>query len=64
MTPGDIRALRAALGESVATFGARFARGGRAVEEWEQGRRTPDALVIRALDKLADQVRRRQARRT
>ena len=45
MTPREIRALRKALGESVEEFGARFGRGGRAVEDWEQGRRAPDRLV-------------------
>ena len=49
----DIRQLRDSLGEDVATFGARFARSGRTVEQWEQGRRVPDRLVQRLLDDLA-----------
>lgn len=45
LTPAQIKGLRKALGETTAIFGARFARGARAVEDWEQGRRVPDALV-------------------
>jgi integrase len=52
-TPTAIQALRHALGESVATFGARFARSGRVVEDWEQGKRTPNALVVFVLETLA-----------
>jgi len=44
--------LRDYLDENVDTFGARFLRSGRTVEDWEQDRRTPDPLVIRMLDKL------------
>ena len=53
MTPDQIKALRASLGENVATFGARFARSGRTVEDWEQGRRRPDALAVKIMERLA-----------
>lgn len=60
----EVRALRAALGEDTATFGARWHRSKRTVEEWEQGRRRPDPLVIdgiRAL--LADRRKKADAKR-
>jgi putative transcriptional regulator len=53
MTAEAIRALRRTLGEDVETFGARFARSGRTVENWEQGRRAPDPLARRELERLA-----------
>jgi transcriptional regulator with XRE-family HTH domain len=49
MTSAEIKALRHALGETVQQFGARFARSGRSVEDWEQGRRRPDAFILRAM---------------
>lgn len=52
MTPERIKAIRAALGENTKTFGQRFLRSGRAVEEWEQGRRVPDPLIQAELAKL------------
>jgi hypothetical protein len=45
----DVRALRARLGEDTTTFGARWHRSGRTVEQWEQGRRRPDPLVIEGI---------------
>lgn len=48
----QVKRLRAALGENTATFGSRFARSARTVEDWEQGRRVPDALCQRLLDEL------------
>lgn len=57
----DIRQLRDQLGEDVATFGARFVRSGRTVEDWEQGRRTPGALVEAILDHLRGKLRSEQA---
>jgi DNA-binding transcriptional regulator YiaG len=50
--PTLIRELRAQLGEDVATFGARWHRSGRTVENWEQGR-PPDALALDGIRKLA-----------
>jgi len=49
----EVRALRAALGENTETFGARWHRSSRTVEDWEQGRREPDAFVLEAIRKLA-----------
>ena len=57
--PALIRQLRHTLAEDVETFGARFARGGRAVENWEQGRRVPDRLVQDGLVRLRDDIQRR-----
>lgn len=48
----QVKRLRAELDENTATFGARFARSARTVEDWEQGRRTPDPLAQRLLDEL------------
>jgi DNA-binding transcriptional regulator YiaG len=55
MTSNQIRALRRALGEDVETFGRRFLKSGRTIENWEQGRRGrgPDALTQRELARLA-----------
>jgi DNA-binding transcriptional regulator YiaG len=49
----EVRALRAALNENTATFGARWRRSGRTVEQWEQGRREPDAFVLENMRLLA-----------
>lgn len=53
MTPEQIKRLRRALNESTEAFGSRFGRSGRAVENWEQGRRAPDVLVQREMMRLA-----------
>jgi len=49
----EVRALRAALGESTATFAARWQKSGRTIENWEQGRKKPDAFVLTAMRALA-----------
>lgn len=49
----EVRALRAALDENTATFGARWRRSGRTVETWEQGSRQPDPLVLDGIRALA-----------
>jgi DNA-binding transcriptional regulator YiaG len=49
----EVRRLRAALGESVSEFGARFERSGRTVEDWEQGRRRPDPIVMVLMRRLS-----------
>ncbi|HWF86651.1 MAG TPA: hypothetical protein VG222_17455 [Vicinamibacterales bacterium] len=49
----EVRALRAALEEDTATFAARWHRSPRTVEDWEQGRRRPDALAIEGMRELA-----------
>jgi DNA-binding transcriptional regulator YiaG len=48
----QVKRLREQLGENTATFAARFARSSRTIEDWEQGRRVPDALCQRLLDEL------------
>lgn len=45
MTPQQIKDLRADLGETTATFGARYGVSGRTVEDWEQGRHRPSRLA-------------------
>lgn len=57
----EVRALRAALGEDTATFGARFRKSGRSIEDWEQGRRAPDAFVVDALRALAAKTKKAKA---
>jgi DNA-binding transcriptional regulator YiaG len=52
-TNDRIKALRAATGETAEVFGARFGRSGRTVEDWEQGRRRPDVMVLLAMQRLA-----------
>ena len=62
MTNGEIakevRALRAALGEDTATFGARWHRSKRTVEDWEQGRRRPDPLALDLMRTVAAQTKK------
>lgn len=57
----EVRALRTALDEDTETFGARWQRSGRTVENWEQGRKAPDAFVLEAMRALAR--RRKNAKR-
>ena len=52
MTPDAIAQLRAVLHETRAQFGDRFCRSPRTVEAWEQGRRTPEPLALRELERL------------
>jgi DNA-binding transcriptional regulator YiaG len=49
----EVRALRALLQENAATFGARWQKSGRTIENWEQGRTEPDAFVLENIRKLA-----------
>lgn len=58
MSPDQIRALRAGLGENTKTFGERFAVSGRTVEGWEQGRHAPRGLALQALERLARRAER------
>ncbi len=51
--PTLVQRLRHRLDENVLAFGARFARSGRSVEDWEQGRRQPDRAVRQLLQQLA-----------
>lgn len=62
MTPEQIRALRKDLNENTAMFGQRFARSGRTVEDWEQGRRIPDPLVLREMEGLRQRLAKKRAR--
>lgn len=57
-TPVKIQALRANLGETVEAFAERFGRSGRTVEDWEQGRRRPDVMVLLAMQKLSRRFER------
>ena len=52
----QVRAVRARLGENTTTFAARFQRSPRTIEDWEQGRRTPDPLAQIILERLARRV--------
>jgi DNA-binding transcriptional regulator YiaG len=49
----EVRALRSALSENTAAFGARWRKSGRTVEGWEQGRTVPDAFVRDSIRQLA-----------
>lgn len=57
MTPEDIRALRARLKDTVDKFGKRLGRSGRTVEDWEQGRRQPDVLAVREMERIKKRSR-------
>jgi DNA-binding transcriptional regulator YiaG len=56
----EVRALRTALGENTATFGARWHRSGRTVETWEQGKRQPDPLVLDGMRALAARTKKKK----
>jgi DNA-binding transcriptional regulator YiaG len=55
----EVKALRSALEEDTATFGARFMKSGRTVEGWEQGHRTPDPMIVAAIRALADRRKKK-----
>jgi len=59
----EVRALRATLREDTASFAARFARSSRTVEDWEQGRRRPDALALRLIRELAARMKKKPAKK-
>jgi DNA-binding transcriptional regulator YiaG len=61
-TAEEVRALRAALDEDTATFGARWHRSPRTVEDWEQNRRQPDAFVLEAMRDLAARTKKKAGR--
>lgn len=58
----DVRAIRAKVGGSRETFSNRFGLDTRAVQDWEQGRRTPDRstrvlmLIIENEPKVVERV--------
>lgn len=62
MKPEKIKAIRAELRENTAAFGQRFHRSGRTVEDWEQGRCTPDPLVVAEMERLAARLERKKNR--
>jgi DNA-binding transcriptional regulator YiaG len=55
----EVRNLRVALQENTATFGARWQKSGRSIENWEQGRTEPDAFVLEAIRKLAARTKKK-----
>jgi DNA-binding transcriptional regulator YiaG len=59
----EVRALRRALGEDTATFAARWLKSPRTIENWEQGRKRPDAFVLEAMRTLAAKTRPKRSRR-
>jgi len=58
----EVRALRAALEEDTATFAARWLCSSRTVEDWEQGRRKPNALALAGMRKLAARTTKKPAK--
>jgi DNA-binding transcriptional regulator YiaG len=58
-----VRAARAGVGEDTATFGARWHRSKRTVEDWEQGRRQPDPLVIEGVEDMLEYLKTKGALR-
>ncbi len=59
MEAGDVRAIRERTGLSRARFAERFGLDPRAVQDWEQGRRTPDrtARILLTIDRHPEAVR-------
>ncbi len=58
----EVRALRSALDEDTATFGARWKKSARTIENWEQGRRQPDALALDGIRALAARTKKKAAK--
>jgi DNA-binding transcriptional regulator YiaG len=58
--PDQIRLLREKMKLSVDDFGAKFERSGRTVEDWEQGRRKPDRLVVAMMFAELEKVNKRR----
>jgi DNA-binding transcriptional regulator YiaG len=61
-TAEEVRALRAALKEDTATFAARWLCSRRTVEDWEQGRRRPNALAMKGIRELTARKKSAAAR--
>ena len=59
----EVRAIRAALQEDTATFGARWHRSGRTIEDWEQGRRKPEPLALDGMRALAARTKKATAKK-
>lgn len=49
------------LEENTTTFGARWRRSSRTIEDWEQGRSKPDAFVLDGMRQLAARTKRKPA---
>jgi putative transcriptional regulator len=66
----DVRAIRKKIGGSRESFSARFGLDARAVQDWEQRRRTPDRstrvlmLMIENEPKVVERVVKKATRRT
>lgn len=58
----EVRALRASLKEDTTSFGARWLASRRTIEDWEQGRRKPNALALDGIRKLAARRKKSPAR--
>ena len=58
----EVRALRAALKEDTATFAGRWLKSPRTIEDWEQGRRAPEAFVLESMRALAARTKAALAR--
>lgn len=58
----EVRALRAALQEDTATFAARWLASRRTIEDWEQGRRRPNALALQGMRQLAARTKKKKAK--
>jgi DNA-binding transcriptional regulator YiaG len=56
----EIRALRAELEEDTTTFAARWLKSRRTIEDWEQGRRQPEAFVLENIRKLAARTKKKK----
>ena len=56
MTPNEIRAVRAWLGESQDEFGQRLGVSRIAVARWETGARNPSGPVVKLLEQLWNQM--------
>jgi putative transcriptional regulator len=57
----DVKAIRQKLGMSQAQFAASFGFGLAAVQNWEQGRRSPEGAArafLKVIDREPDAVRR------
>lgn len=57
----DVRSMRAKLGLSQAEFSARFGFSKATVQDWEQGRRQPEAsarVLLKVIDREPEAVQR------
>ncbi len=59
----DVARLRARLGLSQEKFAQKLGVSASAVEKWERGSHKPRGLSLRALERLAKLLRRKDAKR-